>query len=66
KDVPPNATVVGIPGTVVRLNGVKVEKLDHHKLPDPVAEKCSSLEREITRLKEELAKLEQGREREWR
>src|SRR5699024_1092645 len=36
KDVPDHATVVGIPGTVVKQHGKKVRKdLDHHKLPDP-------------------------------
>src|SRR5699024_12026842 len=31
KDVPPNATVVGIPGRVVKKNGKRAtEKLDHH------------------------------------
>ena len=32
-EVPPNSTVVGVPGRVVRLNG---EKLDHIHTPDPV------------------------------
>ena len=26
KDVPPNSTVVGVPGKVVKLNGVKTQK----------------------------------------
>lgn len=38
KDVPPNSTVVGIPGRVVVQDGVKIKKdLKHNELPDPVA-----------------------------
>ena len=36
KDVEPNATVVGIPGRMVRLDGERVDDLDQVHLPDPV------------------------------
>ncbi|MBB4825334.1 serine O-acetyltransferase [Sporosarcina luteola] len=59
KDVPPDSTVVGIPGKVVVSNGVRVkEKLDHHKMPDPVEETCDQLKREIEHLKGRIAVLE--------
>ena len=46
KDVPADSTVVGIPGTVVISNGVRVkDKHDHQDLPDPVADKYEMLER---------------------
>lgn len=58
KDVPDNSTVVGIPGQIVVQNGVRVNKdrkdLNHHKLPDPVAEKCDTLEQRIVELQKEL------------
>ncbi|MGP4072841.1 serine O-acetyltransferase [Piscibacillus sp. B03] len=58
KDVPDNSTVVGIPGQIVVQNGVRVNKenkdLNHHKLPDPVAEKCDTLEERIVELQKEL------------
>lgn len=58
KNVPPNATVVGIPGRVVVKDGVRVDqKFDHHNLPDPVDERCNTIEREIEKLKEELMQL---------
>nr|WP_223155179.1 serine O-acetyltransferase [Alkalibacillus aidingensis] len=58
KDVPKYSTVVGIPGHIVVQNGVKVRKdLDHHKLPDPVAEKCNMLEQKIAQLQDELKEL---------
>lgn len=57
-DVPPNATVVGIPGRVVVRDGVKVRRdLNHRDLPDPVADKFREMEDDIERLKEEVARL---------
>ncbi|MBU8908640.1 serine O-acetyltransferase [Desertibacillus haloalkaliphilus] len=55
KEVPPNSTVVGIPGQIVMQDGVKVKQnLDHHKLPDPIADKFRELEEEIEQLRAEL------------
>ncbi len=60
KDVPPNSTVVGIPGRVVVRDGVKVKKdLNHTDLPDPIADRFRELEEEIARLKSELETLKQ-------
>lgn len=57
KEVPPYATVVGVPGNVVRVNGEKVQNLEQEKR-DPIheeicnlREKLFSLEKEIERLK---------------
>lgn len=62
KDVPDDATVVGIPGRVVKRNGKKVsDKLDHHKLPDPVIDRCNKLQMEIDALKAEINKLKEGK-----
>ncbi|MHA6259167.1 serine O-acetyltransferase [Sporosarcina sp. CAU 1771] len=59
KDVPSESTVVGIPGKIVVRNGERVtRRLDHQDLPDPVADECSKLEREIKILKERLDRLE--------
>ena len=66
KDVPPDATVVGIPGKVVMMNGMKVERHDHQNLPDPVADVCSRLESEIQRLENRLAELEKEEVKEGR
>lgn len=58
KDVPDHSTVVGVPGRVVVRDGQKVrKKLDHHKLPDPVLERCERLQQEIDILKKELNQL---------
>ena len=51
KEVPPNCTVVGNPGRIVRRHGEapKVD-LDHVHLPDPVKERISALEGRIAEL----------------
>lgn len=51
KEVPPYATVVGVPGIVVRING--------EKLPDLEQEKRDPLQEEICHLREKLFSLEQ-------
>ena len=62
KDVPDHSTVVGIPGRIVVRNGEKVsDKLDHHKLPDPVRENCDQLQAEIDELKEEIDRMNEER-----
>jgi serine O-acetyltransferase len=59
-DVPPNSTVVGIPGRIVVQNGVRVNKdLNHRNLPDPDADRFKELEEEIKRLKTELEQLKE-------
>ncbi|WP_342399843.1 serine O-acetyltransferase [Weizmannia sp. FSL W8-0676] len=58
KDVPPNSTVVGIPGRVVVQDGVKIKKdLKHNELPDPVADLLNSMQQEIEALRSELEQL---------
>ncbi|MDS8741871.1 serine O-acetyltransferase, partial [Streptococcus pneumoniae] len=56
KDVPPNSTVVGIPGKVVIQDGVKVKKrdLNHQNMPDPVMDKCDGMEMKIAALQREV------------
>ena len=51
-DVPPNATVVGVPGHVVRVDGVRVEgpDADWIHLPDPVADAIRALAARIDTL----------------
>jgi serine O-acetyltransferase len=61
--VPPNSTVVGIPGRVVIQDGVRVKKdFDHTNLPDPVADILCSLESEISKLKNEIANLKEEKD----
>lgn len=60
-DVPDHSTVVGVPGRVVVQNGKKVRRdLDHHKIPDPVSDRCESLQEQIDMLKAEIERLKEG------
>ena len=58
-EVPPNSTVVGVPGRVVKRDNVKVprEELDQIHLPDPVLNDISSLQDQVAGLKEEIMEL---------
>jgi serine O-acetyltransferase len=60
RNVPPNSTVVGIPGRVVKQDGVRIRRdLNHQDLPDPVADKLRELEAEIDRLTAEIEQLKE-------
>lgn len=62
KDVPPNSTVVGIPGRVVIRDGVKLKKdLNHSDLPDPISDKLAAMEQEIERLNMEISAMRKER-----
>lgn len=63
KEVPPNATVVGVPGRVVRENGKRIEpiNLDHANLPDPIERTFRAMESRILELEERLAALERAK-----
>ncbi|GGJ29290.1 serine O-acetyltransferase [Paenibacillus hunanensis] len=53
REVPPNSTVVGIPGKIVIQDGKRADRLSH-QMPDPVASRLAELQAEIDRLKQEL------------
>lgn len=54
--VPPNCTVVGIPGRVVKKDSIRIPRndLDHANLPDPVLDAISELREENRKLQAEL------------
>ena len=60
EEVPPNSTVVGIPGRVVKQANVKVprESMDQCHLPDPVLEDIKVLQKENTELTNRLIDME--------
>ena len=51
REVPPGATVVGVPGRIVRLCG---DKLDHIHTPDPVMLEIEELKRRMALLEEQI------------
>ncbi len=56
KEVPPYATVVGVPGIVVRVNGEKVSDLEQEKR-DPMHEEICHLREMIFNLEKEIGEL---------
>ena len=68
EEVPPNSTVVGIPGKIIarddiRIDGVDIDfdvDLDHSALPDPVTEMITSMQNNVAKLEERIKELEKG------
>jgi len=60
KEVPPNSTVVGVPGRIVLSDGAKPESradLEHGRLPDPEAKAISCLFDQLRALEEKVNRL---------
>ena len=59
REVPPNCTVVGVPGRIVRMGDKKVPRtdMDQIHLPDPVLDDIRKLQQENIRLHGELRRL---------
>lgn len=58
-EVPPNSTVVGVPGRIVKRDNVKIprEDMDQIHLPDPYLNDVDNLKKENEYLKNELEKV---------
>lgn len=56
QEIPPNSTVVGVPGRVVKQNNVKIprEDLDQVSFPDPVSKEMDCLKNENICLRREV------------
>lgn len=51
KDVPPDSTVVGVPGRITKQDGKKIEiSLDHIHVLDPIMQSIEELEKRIDKL----------------
>ena len=61
-EIPPNATAVGVPARVVKINGIRSETLDQIHVSDPVALALCSLEQKITDLQKEIDALKAEKE----
>ena len=59
KEVPPYATVVGVPGKVVRINGEKLPDLEQDKT-DPLRDEICALREKVFGLEEEIQKLKEA------
>ena len=60
EEVPPNCTVVGVPGRIVKRGNQKVPRsdMDQIHLPDPVKEDIAALQHENTALYNKIIDLE--------
>jgi serine O-acetyltransferase len=51
KDVPPNSTVVGVPGRITKQDGKKIDiSLDHAHVLDPIMQSIEELQKKIEKL----------------
>ena len=50
EEIPPNATAVGVPARVVKIEGKRVDDLDQIHIPDPVAQELARLNARIDTL----------------
>lgn len=59
KEVPPNCTVVGVPGRIVKQDNIKIPRsdMDHVHLPDPVLNDLMQIRKENEELRKELEQL---------
>lgn len=64
-EVPPDCTVVGVPGRIVSRNGRRVNStldevdLQHNALPDPIADMIMNMQQSIARMEARLQELEE-------
>lgn len=55
KDVPPNSTVVGVPGKITKQDGKKIDTdMDHVHVLDPVMQQIDELNKKIATLEEKI------------
>lgn len=60
EEVPPNATAVGVPARIVRINGVRPANLDQIHIGDPVSQQLCYLDFEIAQLRKQVEALRGG------
>lgn len=59
-EVPPNCTVVGVPGRIVKMGNLKIPRtdLDQVNLPDPINNDITQLQRDNVRMLKRIEQLE--------
>ncbi len=63
-EVPANATAVGVPARVVKVNGIRSEALDQIHVSDPVALALCNLEHKLSVLTKEVEQLRNSQDKE--
>ncbi|MCI8561010.1 MAG: serine O-acetyltransferase [Dorea sp.] len=66
KEVPPNCTVVGVPGRIVKMGNIKIPRsdMDQINLPDPISSDIRELQADNMRLHRRLREIEKRRKAE--
>lgn len=59
EEVPPNCTVVGIPGRIVKRGDQIVDEMDQIGLPDPVADEFKNMYSRMSELKAQLREMQE-------
>ena len=57
-EVPANATAVGVPAHIVKVNGIRCEGLDQIHMGDPVSQEMCRMEYKIEKLEQKIKELE--------
>lgn len=59
KEVPPNCTVVGVPGRIVKKDDIRMPRsdMDQVHLPDPISNDIIELQKDNMRLQKEISRL---------
>ena len=59
EEVPPNCTVVGVPGRVVKMNDEKIPRLDMDQvhLPDPISNDIRELQADNIRMHRQIQEM---------
>ena len=57
-EVPPGATVVGVPGRVVRIAGRRIDEELNQSLPDPIEDEITTLAERVAALESKLAEIQ--------
>ena len=65
ESVPPDSTVVGVPGRIVKQGGRRLTEtmLDHVHLPDPIADRIERIERELEEMKKQLSNIKNQKQK---
>ncbi len=60
KEVPPNCTVVGVPGRIVKMGNQRIPRMDMDQvhLPDPISNDIQKLQAENVRMNEQIMQIE--------
>lgn len=56
-EIPPNSTAVGVPATVVKQNGRRVDTLDQIHIPDPITQELCALRSKVSKLEKQVSQL---------